>query len=183
MTSRRLLKAAEAIREVVSMAILTELRDPRVQNVTVTGVEVAPDMRNAKVQVSVMGTEGQQHMCLGALRRSAGFLQSKLAKRIDTRYTPRLTFELDEGVKKSLEMARILHELELEREELAKRQLALEAEPVDGQPAATDPAATDPAESDHTASTSPAGDSEATDDPQAADSKPSSAARPEAGSP
>ena len=53
--------------------------------------------------------EGQQHMCLGALRRSAGFLQSKIAKGIDTRYTPRLTFELDEGVKKSLEMARILH--------------------------------------------------------------------------
>lgn len=124
MTSRRLLKAAEAIREVVSMAILTELRDPRVQNVTVTGVEVAPDMRNAKVLVSVMGTEGQQHMCLGALRRSAGFLQSKIAKGIDTRYTPRLTFELDEGVKKSIEMARILHELEQEREELAKRQAA-----------------------------------------------------------
>ena len=124
MTSRRLLKAAEAIREVVSMAILTELRDPRVQNVTVTGVEVAPDMRSAKIMVSVMGTEGQQHMCVNALQRSAGFLQSKLAKRIDTRYTPRLTFELDAGVKKSLEMARILHELEIEREELAKRQAA-----------------------------------------------------------
>lgn len=124
MSSRRLLKAAEAVRGVVSMAILTELRDPRVQNVTVTGVEVAPDMRTAKIQVSVMGTEGQQHMCLTALQRSAGFLQSKLAQRIDTRYTPRLTFELDSGVKKSLEMARILHELEIEREELAKRQAA-----------------------------------------------------------
>ncbi len=128
MTSRRLLKAAEAIREVVSMAILTELRDPRVQNVTVTGVEVAPDMRSAKVKVSVMGTEGQQHMCLNALNRSAGFLQSKLAKRIDTRYTPRLAFELDEGVKKSLEMARILHELEVERQQLADRQAEETAE-------------------------------------------------------
>ncbi len=49
--SRRLLKAAEAIREVVSMAILTEIRDPRVENVTVTGVEVAPDMKSAKVSV------------------------------------------------------------------------------------------------------------------------------------
>lgn len=106
------------------MAILTELRDPRVQNVTVTGVEVAPDMRTARILVSVMGTEGQQHMCLTALQRSAGFLQAKLAQRIDTRYTPRLTFELDAGVKKSLEMARILHELEIEREELAKRQAA-----------------------------------------------------------
>ncbi len=119
MTSRRLLKAAEAIREVVSMAILTEMRDPRVQNVTVTGVEVAPDMRTAKVTVSVMGTEGQQHMCVNGLNRSAGFLQSKIAKRIDTRYTPRLTFEMDSGIKKSLEMAKILHDLELERAALA----------------------------------------------------------------
>lgn len=60
MSSRRLLKAAEAIRGVVSMAILTELRDPRVQNVTVVGVEVTPDMREAKVIVSVMGSEAQQ---------------------------------------------------------------------------------------------------------------------------
>jgi ribosome-binding factor A len=121
MTSRRLLKAAEAIREVVSMSILTELRDPRVQNVTVTAVEVAPDMRTATIKVSVMGTEGQQHMCLNGLNRSAGFLQAKIAKRIDTRYTPRLTFELDDGVKKSLEMARILHQLEQERLLLASQ--------------------------------------------------------------
>ncbi len=119
------------------MAILTELRDPRVQNVTVTGVEVAPDMRTAKILVSVMGTEGQQHMCLNALQRSAGFLQSKLAQRIDTRYTPRLSFELDSGVKKSLEMARILHELEIEREELAKQQAAASDDPSTG-PSAPD---------------------------------------------
>ncbi|MCA9190961.1 MAG: 30S ribosome-binding factor RbfA [Planctomycetales bacterium] len=119
MASRRLLKAAEAIREVVSMAILTEIRDPRVQNVTVTGVEVAPDMRTAKVLVSIMGDEGRQALCLRGLANAAGFLQSKVAKRIDTRYTPRLSFEIDEGVKKSLEVGRILTELAREREELA----------------------------------------------------------------
>ncbi len=117
MTSRRLLKAAEAIREVVSMAILTELRDPRVQNVTVTSVEVAPDMRSAKVNVSVMGDEGRQHLCLRGLQNASGFLQSLLAKKIDTRYTPRLTFELDQGVKKSLEVAKILHDIAMEREQ------------------------------------------------------------------
>ena len=122
MTSRRLLKAAEAIREVVSMAILTEIRDPRVQNVTVTGVEVAPDMKSATVSVSVMGDEGRQHLCLRGLQSSAGFLQSQIAKRIDTRYTPRLTFSLDTGVKKSLEVDRILHELALEREQRAAEQ-------------------------------------------------------------
>ena len=119
MTSRRLLKAAEAIREVVSMAILTEIRDPRVQNVTVTGVEVAPDMKSAKVIISVMGDEGRQHLCLRGLQNASGFLQAKIADRIDTRYTPRLTFSLDTGLKKGLEVNRILAELAREREQQA----------------------------------------------------------------
>ena len=62
MPSRRVEKAAEAIREIVSMAILTELQDPRVRDVTVTYVEVSPDLRHAKVHVSVMGDETQQNL-------------------------------------------------------------------------------------------------------------------------
>jgi ribosome-binding factor A len=111
MTSRRVQKAAEAIREVVSMAILTELKDPRVENVTVTYVEVSPDMRQAKVHVSVMGDDTKQKLCLNGLQSSAGFLQAKVAQRIDTRYTPRLRFELDMGVKKSLAIAQLLHDV------------------------------------------------------------------------
>jgi ribosome-binding factor A len=108
MTSRRTQKAAEAIREVVSMAILTDLKDPRVRDVTVTAVEVSPDMRQAKIHVSVMGDDSRQQLSLRGLQNAAGFLQSKVAKRIDTRYTPRLTFMLDLGVKRSLEISRIL---------------------------------------------------------------------------
>lgn len=108
MTSRRVLKAAEAIREVVGMAILTDLKDPRIQDVTVTYVEVSPDMRQAKVHVSVMGDETKQQLSLRGLQNAAGFLQSKVSKRIDTRYTPRLTFVLDLGVKRSIEVAQIL---------------------------------------------------------------------------
>jgi ribosome-binding factor A len=111
MSSRRVLKAAEAIREVVSMAILTELSDPRIQDVTVTHVEVAGDMRQAKVHVSIMGDETKQNLSLHGLRSAAGFLQSKVASRIDTRYTPKLEFVLDQGVKKSIEIARILREV------------------------------------------------------------------------
>ncbi len=111
MSSRRVLKAAEAIREVVSMAILTDLRDPRIAGVTVTSVEVSPDMRQAKVRVSIMGSEAQQKLCLHGLQNSAGYLQSKISDRIDTRYTPRLRFEIDEGIKKSLAISRMLHEL------------------------------------------------------------------------
>jgi ribosome-binding factor A len=111
MTSRRLLKAAEAIREVVSLAILTEMRDPRVKDVTVVGVEVAPDMKSAKVAVSIMGDEKRQQLSLSGLQNAAGFLQKKIADEIDTRYTPRLTFVIDKGVKNSLEIQRILNEV------------------------------------------------------------------------
>ena len=109
--SRRLLKAAEAIREVVSLAILTELRDPRVKNVTVISVDMAPDMKSAKVNISIMGDEKQQALSLSGLQNAAGFLQRKIADRIETRYTPRLTFVLDKGVKNSLEVLRILNEV------------------------------------------------------------------------
>lgn len=93
------------------MAILADLKDPRVQGVTVTRVEVAGDMRQAKVYVSLMGDERQQNLTLHGLQSAAGFLQKKVANRIDTRYTPRLEFVVDPGVKKSLEVARILKEV------------------------------------------------------------------------
>ena len=64
------------------MAILTDLRDPRIEDVTVTYVEVSPDMRQAKVHVSIMGDDAKQRLCLHGLRSSAGYLQSKIADRI-----------------------------------------------------------------------------------------------------
>jgi ribosome-binding factor A len=111
MSSRRLLKAAEAIREIVSMAILTELRDPRIRDVTVTHVEVAPDMRSAKVHVSIMGNEARQRLAFTALQHAAGFLQQRISERIITRYVPKLQFVLDKGVKNALAVSRILREV------------------------------------------------------------------------
>ena len=111
MSSRRVLKAAQAIREVVSMAIITDLKDPRIRDVTVTLVEVSPDMRQAKVNVSVMGDEAKQKLCIRGLQNSAGYLQQKVGKRVDTRYTPRLEFVLDKGIKHSMLVTRILEEV------------------------------------------------------------------------
>jgi ribosome-binding factor A len=68
-------------------------------------------MRHAKVHVSVMGDEPKQKLALKGLQNSAGFLQQKIARRIDTRYTPRLRFMLDQGVKRSIEVSRILEEV------------------------------------------------------------------------
>ncbi|HYW78521.1 MAG TPA: 30S ribosome-binding factor RbfA [Thermoguttaceae bacterium] len=111
MSTRRVQKVAAAIREVVSMAILAELNDPRVRDVTVTYVEVSGDLRTAKIHVSVMGDQTHQELSVRGLQNAAGFLQAKIAERIDLRYTPRLTFILDQGVKKSIEISRILKEV------------------------------------------------------------------------
>jgi ribosome-binding factor A len=108
MSSRRAQKVAAAIREVVSMAILAELKDPRIQDVTVTYVEVSGDLRHAKVHVSVMGDEKKQRLSLRGLQSAAGFLQARCASRIDTRYTPRIEFLLDQGVKRSIAICQIL---------------------------------------------------------------------------
>lgn len=132
MSSRRVLKVAEAIREVVAMAILTEIRDPRVKGVTVTFVEVSGDLRQAKVHVSVMGDEKKQNLCLHGLNSSAGFLQQKINERVETRYTPKLRFELDKGIKNAFAVTKILDEV------LPSKS--------DGDEVASDPPADEPAE-------------------------------------
>jgi ribosome-binding factor A len=111
MSSRRVLKAAEAVREVVSMAILTDLKDPRIENVTVTFVELSADLRLAKVHVSIMGDEKTKRLCLRGLKHASGYLQQKVGERIDTRYTPRLLFVLDRGVENAMIVTKILDEV------------------------------------------------------------------------
>ncbi|MFO0877376.1 MAG: 30S ribosome-binding factor RbfA [Gemmataceae bacterium] len=110
MKMHRLARISEAIREVASETILFELRDPRVKRVTVTRAEVSADLQHAKVFVSIMGTEKEQQLTMHGLRHATGFVQSKLAARLQTRFTPHLTFILDEGVKKSLEVTRLINE-------------------------------------------------------------------------
>src|SRR2546428_147182 len=86
-----------SVAEVDSETILWELRDPRVKLVTVTRAEVSGDLQHAKVFVSVMGAAKEQELCLHGLRHAAGFIQSKLASRLQTRFTPVLQFVLDQG--------------------------------------------------------------------------------------
>jgi ribosome-binding factor A len=140
MSTRRVQKVAEAIREVVSMSILTELQDPRVRDVTVTGVEASGDLRFAKVMVSVMGDETRQNLTLRGLQSAAGFLQSKIADRIDLRYTPRLTFVLDQGVKRSIAVAQILREVLPREEPVAQADEAEDESPPDAETLSRPPA-------------------------------------------
>jgi len=119
--SRRLRRVNEAIREVVSQAVETEVRDPRLGFVTVTGVETAPDLRSAKVFVSVLGDETHRSESLVALRASHGVLQSAVASRLRMKRTPRLEFVYDETPDRALH----IHELrEAEEAEIAARSQA-----------------------------------------------------------
>jgi len=111
MTSRRTAKLAQAILESVSSAVLFGLKDPRVKNVTVTRVKASPDLRNAKVYVSIMGDERAQSLCMHGLKSARGFLQAKVADRLKTRYTPTLSFVLDPGVKQSFAATKVIREV------------------------------------------------------------------------
>ena len=108
MASHRNLRVAEAIREVVATAILFEVADPRVRSVTVVRVEVTGDLRFATVFVSIMGSESERRRSLRGLDHATGFLQARVAARLQTRFTPVLSFKHDDSVRKSVEISRLI---------------------------------------------------------------------------
>jgi ribosome-binding factor A len=99
------------IREVVSSAILFELRDPRIKNVTVLGADVSPDLRYATVRISVMGDEKASSLTMHGLNSARGYLQSKVAEYIKSRYAPELRFHIDEGIKRAVETSALLRDV------------------------------------------------------------------------
>ncbi len=115
MTSRRLSKVGEAVRETVSSAIVLQLRDPRVKNVTVLRAEVTSDLRWAKVFVTVMGPDNVKALTMKGLDAARGFLQAKVADRLQTKHTPVLSFVLDDLNSPAYQVQRILLEIEAER--------------------------------------------------------------------
>lgn len=115
MKSHRLARVSEVVREVAASTILFEIKDPRVKGVTVTRAEVSADLQHTKIHVSVMGTTAEQKLTMHGLKSAAGFVQTKIAERLTTRYVPHVTFVLDEGVKKSIEISKLIRE---EREQI-----------------------------------------------------------------
>jgi ribosome-binding factor A len=110
MPSHRSLRMAEAIREVVATSILFDVADPRVRAITVLRVEVSADLRQARAFVSIMGSEAERRRAMEGLTHATGFLQARVAARLQTRTTPVLSFRLDDSVKKSVEIGRLIDE-------------------------------------------------------------------------
>ena len=110
MGTARMRRVNEAIREILGDAITTDLKDPRIGFVTVTDVDTSPDLRAARVYVSVLGTEEERERSLAGLRSSHGFLQGKIASAMRMKRTPTLTFEYDESVERGDRITRLLDE-------------------------------------------------------------------------
>jgi ribosome-binding factor A len=113
---RRGLRVASVVREVVSKALVTELNDPRMAFVTVTGVDIAADLRFADVRISVLGKAKEQKECLRAIKHAQGRIQNEVAQALSVKFCPLLRFHVDTTVKQSVELSAIIRQAREEDE-------------------------------------------------------------------
>ncbi|GBF72045.1 ribosome-binding factor A [Paenibacillus sp. 598K] len=111
MAKIRVERVAEQIKKELSQLIQAELKDPRIGFITVTGVEVTGDLSQARVFLSVLGSEEQKEETLKALARGKGFLRSELGKRIRFRHTPDLLFKFDSSIEYGSRIEALLDQL------------------------------------------------------------------------
>jgi ribosome-binding factor A len=107
---RRQLRVNEALKEVISQVVAGGLGDPRLGFVTVTGVRTTPDLRHARVYVSVLGSSAQHESSLEALRAAHGFIQAHLADELRLKRTPQLEFIYDETTDTAMRISGLLDE-------------------------------------------------------------------------
>ena len=112
----RVEKVQELMKQEISQIILQELKDPRIGFVTVTSVECTGDLREAKVYVSLMGSEAQVKACWMGLNSSLGFIRREIGKRIRLRVTPELSFALDKSLDYSAHIQELLLKIKAEED-------------------------------------------------------------------
>jgi ribosome-binding factor A len=108
MTSDRMRRVNEAIRHVVGDALARDIKDPRVGFVTVTDVKTSPDLRHARVYVSVLGDEDEREATLQGLRSGHSFVQARIASELHMKNTPTLDFVLDDTPERAARLGEIL---------------------------------------------------------------------------
>ncbi|MNW23569.1 Ribosome-binding factor A [compost metagenome] len=109
-------RVSEQIKKELSLLIQSELKDPRIGFITVTGVEVTNDLSQAKVYLSVLGDDEQKQGSLKGLEKASGFLRSEVGKRIRLRHVPELIFKIDESIAYGSRIERLLSDIEKEEQ-------------------------------------------------------------------
>ena len=110
MSAQRMRRVDEAMRQVLGDALAHELKDPRVGFVTLTDVKTSPDLRHARVYVSVLGDQPAREATLAGLRSAHGFLQGRVAGELRLKRTPELRFELDDTAERAARLERLINE-------------------------------------------------------------------------
>jgi ribosome-binding factor A len=110
MGASRMRRVDEAVRAVLSDAITSDLKDPRVGFVTVTDVKTSPDLRHARVYVSVLGDEAARAASLEGLRSAHGYLQGRVARELHLKHTPQLVFAYDDTIDRGMRISQLLED-------------------------------------------------------------------------
>jgi ribosome-binding factor A len=106
----RMRRIDEVMRKVIGSAIASDLEDPRIGFVTVTAVKTSPDLRSARVYVSVLGGAEEREATLAALASSHGKLQAAIAREVRIKHTPTLRFSYDESLERGMRVSRLLED-------------------------------------------------------------------------
>jgi len=109
--SRRTSRVEEAAREVLAEVMAREVKDPRVGFVTITGVKVSPDLRHARVYVSVLGEDEEVARSMAGLQSAKGYMRSELGKHLRIKYLPEVEFELEHGSEEALRLSELMREV------------------------------------------------------------------------
>lgn len=117
MAKFRVSRVGEQIKKELSQILQTEIKDPRIGFVTVTGVDVTNDLSQATVYLSVLGDEGQKEETLKALAKGQGFIRSELGRRIRLRHTPELLFKFDTSIEYGSHIEKLLEQLNQEEQQ------------------------------------------------------------------
>jgi ribosome-binding factor A len=112
MSSDRMRRVDEAIRQVIGAVVAGELKDPRVGFVTVTDVRTSADLSHARVFVSVLGDDEQRAASMSGLQSAHGYLQRRVASELHLKRTPTLTFVYDDTTDRALRVDALLEEIE-----------------------------------------------------------------------
>lgn len=115
--TRRTDRVGDLLRAELAELLAREVNDPRARGAIVTSVDPSPDLKSAQVLVSVMGTDEEREEAVGALRGAAGFLRSRLGRKVRLKNIPELRFQLDRGAEHSQRISDLLESLHVDDDE------------------------------------------------------------------
>src|SRR5205814_10448130 len=112
MSGHRVVQVGAQIREEIMQIIRRDLKDPRIGFASITEVRMSPDLRSARVRVSVLGDETEQKQTLAGLRSATGLIRHELGRRLENlKFSPELRFELDPSIEYSVHISKRLREI------------------------------------------------------------------------